>query len=60
MSRELGVESCRLEEWRDKALLGIESGLRERGGDPLNKELDAALQGIGEIARENEFKKNEG
>ena len=57
LSRELGVEICRLEEWRDKALLGIESGLRERGGDPLKKELDAAMQRIGEITMENELLK---
>ena len=57
LSRELGVEIYRLEEWRDKALLGIESGLRERGGDPLKKELDAAMQRIGEITMENELLK---
>ena len=57
LSRELGVEIYRLEEWRDKALLGIESGLREREGDPLKKELDAAMQRIGEITMENELLK---
>ena len=57
LSRELGVEIYRLEEWRDKALSGIESGLREREGDPLKKELDAALKRIGEITMENELLK---
>ena len=57
LSRELGVEIYRLEEWRDKALCGIESGLRERDGDPLQKELDAALKRIGEITMENELLK---
>ena len=57
LSRELGVEIYRLESWRDKALLGIESGLRERDGDPLKKELDAALKRIGEITMENELMK---
>lgn len=57
LSRELGVEIYRLEEWRDKALLGMESGLRERDGDPLKKELDGAMQRIGEITMENELLK---
>jgi len=57
LSRELGVEIYRLEEWRDKALTGIESALRERGGGPLNKELDAAMKRIGEITMENELMK---
>jgi transposase len=57
LSRELGVEIYRLEQWREKALLGIESGLRERDGDPLKKELDAALKRIGEITMENELLK---
>jgi transposase len=57
LSRELGVEIYRLEQWREKALLGIESGLRERDGDPLKKELEAALKRIGEITMENELLK---
>jgi len=57
VSRELGVEIYRLEEWRDKALLGMESGLKERGGDPLKKELDATMKRLGEISMENELLK---
>jgi uncharacterized protein YicC (UPF0701 family) len=49
LSRELGVEIYRLEKWRDKALAGIEAALREREGDPLKQELDAALKQIGEL-----------
>jgi len=33
LSRELGVEPYRLEKWRDKALTGMETGLKERRGD---------------------------
>jgi len=55
LSRELGVEIYRLEEWRSKALSGIESSLRECGDDPLQRELDAALKRIGEITMENEL-----
>jgi transposase len=57
LSRELGVEIYRLEQWRDKAILGMESGLRERGDDPLKKQLDAAMKRIGEITMENELLK---
>ena len=55
LSRELGVEIYRLEEWRSRALSGIESSLRECGDDPLQRELDAALKRIGEITMENEL-----
>ena len=43
LSREVGVESYRLEQWRDKALGGIEESLRERPGDPVQAELDGAM-----------------
>jgi transposase-like protein len=55
LSRELGVEIYRLEQWRRKALLGMEEALRERVGDPLNTELDQALKRIGELSMENEL-----
>lgn len=55
LSRELGVEIWRLEKWRDKALAGMESGLREREGDPLKTELDQAMRKIGELSMENEL-----
>jgi hypothetical protein len=32
-----------------KALAGIEAALREREGDPLKQELDAALKQIGDL-----------
>jgi transposase len=50
LSRELGVEPYLLEEWRDKAIAGIEEGLRERQGDPLLAELDGAMKRIGELS----------
>lgn len=55
LSRELGVEIYRLEKWRDKALSGIEGALKEREGDPLKGELDAAMKRIGELTMENEL-----
>lgn len=55
LSRELGVEIYRLEEWREKSLSAIDTGLKERSGDPLQTELDAAMKRIGELTMENEL-----
>jgi transposase len=55
LSRELGIEIYRLEEWHKKALQGIETALKAREGDPLTAELDAAMRRIGEITMENEL-----
>lgn len=55
LSRELGVESYRLERWREKALAGIDAGLKKREGDPLQGTLDAAMRRIGELTMENEL-----
>ncbi len=59
VSRELGVEIYRLEQWREKALLGIDEALRDRTGDPLHTELDAAKRHIGELSMENELLRRE-
>jgi hypothetical protein len=56
LSRELGVELFRLEEWRNRALAGIDAALRRRDdGDPRKADLDAALKRIGELTMENEL-----
>jgi len=55
LSRELGIEPYRLERWRDKALSGMESGLKEREGDPQTNELDRAKKTIGELTMEVEL-----
>lgn len=55
LSRELGVEIWRLEQWRDKALAGMESALQRREGDPLQVELDQAMRKIGELSMEVEL-----
>lgn len=55
LSRELGVEIYRLEKWREKALSGIDTALKEREGDPLKTELDAAKRHIGELTMQNEL-----
>jgi len=55
LSRELGVEVYRLERWKDKALAGLDAGLKEREGDPLQSQLDAAMRRIAELSMENEL-----
>ena len=55
LGRELGVEIYRLEEWKNKALAGIDASLREREGDPLEKELQSARSKIGELMMDNEL-----
>ncbi len=57
VSREVGVEPWKLEEWKQKALDGIESGLKERTNDPLSLELSRAKQRIGELSMETELLK---
>lgn len=55
LSRELGVEVYLLEEWKSKALQGMESGLKARNEDPLEAELDKAKKRLGELLMENEL-----
>ncbi len=55
LSRELGVEIYRLEEWREKALSGIDTALKERTCDPLAAELDQAVKRVGELTMEIEL-----
>jgi hypothetical protein len=36
VSREIGVEVCRLERWRDRTLAALDAGLKEHSdNDPL-------------------------
>jgi transposase-like protein len=55
ISREVGVPIARLEKWRDGALAGMEAGLRERGADPRDEELDSVKAKLGEALMENEL-----
>ena len=55
LSRELGVEIYLLEKWREKALSGLDTALKQRNGDPLSAELDNAMKRIGELSMENEL-----
>ncbi len=49
LSRELAVPIYRLEQWRDRALAGMDVGLRERENDPLERQLDDVNRRIGEL-----------
>jgi len=51
LSRELGIETYRLDGWRERALASLDAGLRERGEDPLTRQLDEAKYRIGERKR---------
>lgn len=55
LSRELGIELHRLARWRDRGLAGIDEALRERDGDPVQAELNAAIRRVGELSMENEL-----
>jgi transposase len=59
LSREVAVPIYRLEEWRDRALAGIDAGLKERDNDPVERQLDAANRRIGELVMENEILRKE-
>ena len=55
LSRELGLPIFKLEQWRQKAEAALEEALKERGADPANGQLAAAMQRIGELSMENEL-----
>ena len=47
LSRQLGVEIFRLEQWREKAIAGIRCLAQGSKGDPVKAELDIAMNGSG-------------
>ena len=55
VSRAVGVEIYRLEEWKARALAGLELGLKEQVGEPIAAVLDAAKRHIGALSMENEL-----
>jgi transposase len=57
VSREVSLPIYELEQWRDRALAGIDAGLKERESDPLVKQLDDASRRIGELVMEVEIPK---
>lgn len=59
ISREVSVPIYKLERWRDRALAGIDAGLKERENDPVEKQLDEANRRIGELVMEVEILQKE-
>ncbi len=59
ISREVSVPIYKLEQWRDRALAGIDSGLKERENDPVERQLDDANRRIGELVMEVEILQKE-
>jgi transposase len=55
LSRELGVEAYRLEEWHRRALSGIDASLRVRTTSAYEVELNAAMRRVGELTMQNEL-----
>lgn len=55
LSREIGLTTFILEDWLEKALLGMDTNLKSRTEDPLAIERDEALKRIGELTMENEL-----
>ena len=56
LSREAGVEIYRwLDAWRERAMAGLELGLKARHGEPVAEMLDAAKRHIGELSMEIEL-----
>jgi hypothetical protein len=59
LSRELGIETHRLEAWRDRGMATLDADLRERGDDPLTRQLDDAKYHVGELSMEIEILRRE-
>lgn len=59
LSRQYGVEIYRLEQWRERALAGLDEGLMERKNDPVETQLDEANRRIGELTMEIEILRRE-
>jgi len=55
VSREIGVEAYRLDEWRARALAGAEASLKSRSGDARDDEIDRLRGKVGELTMENEI-----
>ena len=49
----------RLEEWRERALAGIDGGLKERENNSLEARLGEATRRISELVMENELLRKE-
>jgi len=57
VSRDIGIETYRLNQWKEEALHNMEGGFKKRINDPLEAELSRAKQQIGELSMEVELLK---
>jgi len=57
VSRDVGVEIHRLDDWKREALASMEDGFKVRVNDPVEQELERAKRRIGELSMENELLK---
>ncbi len=57
--RELAVPLARREEWRERALAGLDAGRKEREHEPLEQPLAEATRRLGERVREVEILRKE-
>ena len=55
VARELNVTVARLTEWRDRALVGAETAMKERERDSRDEELLRLRAKLGEITMANEL-----
>jgi len=52
LSRELKISVPEIESWKNSFLLAAKEGLKSKGKDPLEKELELAKKTIGELTME--------
>ena len=55
VARELNVTAARLSAWRDRALLGAGSALKDRERDRRDDEISRLKGKVGEMTMENEL-----
>lgn len=55
VSRDLGVPAYRLSQWRDRALLGAQSALKDQERDARDEEIARLKAKVGEITMANEL-----
>ena len=55
MARETNVSIARLSEWRDRALTGAATALKERERDDRDDEIARLKAKVGEITMDNEL-----
>ena len=55
VARQMNVSVARLTEWRDRALAGAATGLKEREHDDRDDEIARLKSKVGEITMDNEL-----